>query len=63
VNKRHFEVGDIVKYVGHKNTGSGAAGYITKISLRYTYIKWFAKGVEHVEVPVPTRKFLEKISE
>lgn len=63
MNKRHFEVGDIVKYVGYKNTGSGAAGYITKISIRYIYIKLFAKGVEHVEVPVPTRKFLEKISE
>ena len=61
MNKRHFEVGDIVKYVGHKNTGSGAAGYITKISLRYTYIKWFIMNIDQPATAV-NREYIEKLT-
>jgi len=61
VNKRHFEVGDIVKYVGYKNTGSGAAGYITKISLRYTYIKWFIMNIDQPATAV-NREYIEKLT-
>jgi len=61
MNKRHFEVGDIVKYVGHKNTGSGAAGYITRISLRYTYIKWFIMNIDQPATAV-NREYIEKLT-
>ena len=61
MNKRHFEVGDIVKYVGYKETGSGMAGYITRVTIRYTYIKWFAHGIENIPKPV-CREFIEKLT-
>jgi len=57
----HYKVGDIVKYVGYKNMGSGVAGLITKIEGQHIFITWFHKNSKS-EVHV-SAEFIEKISE
>ena len=61
MDKSDFKVGDIVKYVGHNNTGSGTHGFITKIKNHAVFVVWFYKFVEKKEMPVSC-EFIQKVS-